>query len=129
MRNKDIKVIETEAEYDAVLKRIDQLLDIDPEPDSLEGRELQLLLVLVEKYEDEHYFIDMPDPIEAIKVRMDDLGMKAKDLIPYIGDKGTVSKVLNRKTPLSLNMIRRLSSALHIPAEILLQEIELKNAS
>lgn len=125
----DIKIIETEVEYDAVLKRIDQLLDIDPEPESQEGQELQLLLVLVEKYEDEHYFIDMPDPIEAIKVRMDDLGMKAKDLIPYIGDKGTVSKVLNRKTPLSLNMIRRLSSALHIPAEILLQEIELKNAS
>ena len=127
--NIDIKVIETEVEYEAALKRIDQLLDIDPEPESQEGQELQLLLVLVEKYEDEHYAIDMPDPIEAIKVRMDDLGLKAKDLIPYIGDKGTVSKVLNRKIPLSINMIRRLSSALHIPAEILLQEIELKNAS
>jgi len=129
MMNIDIKVIETEVEYEAALKRIDQLLDIDPEPESQEGQELQLLLVLVEKYEDEHYAIDMPDPIEAIKVRMDDLGLKAKDLIPYIGDKGTVSKVLNRKIPLSINMIRRLSSALHIPAEILLQEIELKNAS
>jgi HTH-type transcriptional regulator / antitoxin HigA len=124
-----IKIIETEAEYDAALKRIDQLLDIGPEPESLEGRELQLLLVLVEKYEDEHYAIDMPDPIEAIKVRMDDLGMKAKDLIPYIGDKGTVSKVLSRKIHLSINMIRRLSTALHIPAEVLLQEVELKNAS
>ena len=124
-----IKIIETETEYNTALKRIDQLLDINPEPDSPEGQELQLLLILVEKYEDEHYVIDMPDPIEAIKVRMDDLGLKAKDLVPYIGDKGTVSKVLNCKIPLSINMIRRLSVALHIPAEILLQEVELKNAS
>ena len=82
--------------------------------------------MLVEKYEDQHYAIDAPDPIEAIKVRMDDLGWKPKDLTPFIGDKGTVSKVLNRKVPLSLNMIRRLTTALSLPAEVLLQETPLK---
>ncbi len=116
-----IKVIETKKEHAAALNRIDAIFDAAPE--SPEGKELKLLLVLVEKYEDEHYAIDMPDPIEAIKVRMDDLGWKPKDLVPFIGDKGTVSRVLNRKTPLSLNMIRRLSKALALPAEVLLQEI------
>ena len=121
------KIIETEEEYEQALQRVDALFDANPS--SLEGHEMTLLLVLIEKYEDEHHTIDLPDPIEAIKVRMDDLGLKPKDLIPFVGDKGTVSKVLNRKIPLSLNMIRKLSKKLHLPAEILLQEVFLKTSA
>ncbi len=116
------KVVETEAEYEAALEQVDELLDVAPDVDSAEGQKLRLLLVLVEKYEDEHHALDLPDPIEAIKVRMDDLGLQPKDLIPLIGDKGTVSKVLRYKLPLSLRMIRLLSRALNLPAEILVQE-------
>ncbi len=86
---------------------------------------MKLLLYLVEKYEDEHYSIDLPDPIEAIKTRMEDLGLEAKDLVAAIGDKGTVSKVLNKRIPLSLRMIRNLSKMLHLPADILIQETKL----
>lgn len=117
------KIIETESEYEAALERADQLLDTNPDPGNVEGQELRLLLVLIEKYEDEHHAIDLPDPIEAIKARMDDLGLQPKDLIPLIGDKGTVSKVLRHKLPLSLRMIRQLSQALDLPAEILVQEV------
>ena len=69
------KIIETEPEYEVALERVDELLDAAPDTDSAEGRELQLLLVLIEKYEDEHHLIDLPDPIQAIKVRMDDLAV------------------------------------------------------
>jgi HTH-type transcriptional regulator/antitoxin HigA len=93
-----------------------------------EFKELKLLLFLVEKYEDEHDPINLPDPIEAIKIRMEDLGLEAKDLVVAIGDKGTVSKVLNRRIPLSLRMIRNLSAMLQLPAEILIQEPKLKAA-
>ncbi len=121
------KIIETESEYEAALSRVDELLDANPNPDDVEGQELRLLLVLIEKYEDEHHAIDLPDPVAAIKVRMDDLGLRPKDLIPLIGDKGTVSKVLRYKLPLSLRMIRQLSQALDLPADILVQEIALED--
>ena len=116
------KLIETEAEYEAALEQVDELLDAAPDVDSAEGQKLRLLLVLIEKYEDEHHALDLPDPIAAIKVRMDDFGLQPKDLIPLIGDKGTVSKVLCYKLPLSLRMIRQLSRALDLPADILVQE-------
>jgi len=121
------KVIETEKEYQAALKRVDEIFTAKAK--TKEAEELKLLLVLIEKYEDEHYPINLPDPIEAIKIRMDDLGLTAKDLIDAIGDKGTVSKVLNKKIPLSLRMIRNLSIQLNLPTDILLQEIELTNAA
>ena len=112
--------ITTEEEYEAALARTDDIFEAAL--DSAEGKELKVLLVLIEKYEDEHHAIDLPDPVEAIKVRMDDLGLKPKDLVPFIGD---ISKVLSHKLPLSLNMIRRLSQGLNLPAEILLQEVPL----
>ena len=121
------KVIETEKEYQTALKRVDELFTAKAK--TKEAEELKLLLVLIEKYEDEHYPIHLPDPIEAIKTRMEDLELTAKDLIDAIGDKGTVSKVLNKKIPLSLRMIRNLSTQLKLPAEILLQEIELEKAA
>src|SRR6478609_2093013 len=121
------KVIETEKEHQAALKRVDEIFTAKAK--TKEAEELKLLLVLIEKYEDEHFPINLPDPIEAIKIRMDDLGLTAKDLIDAIGDKGTVSKVLNKKIPLSLRMIRNLSVQLNLPTDILLQEIELINAA
>jgi len=116
-------IIETEVEYHRALERIDQLLDCAV--GSEREKELKLLLLLVENYEDKHFVINNPDPIEAIKIRMEDLGLKNKDLIESIGDKGTVSKVLNHKIPLSLKMIRNLSVQLSIPAEVLIQEVNL----
>lgn len=118
-------ILENKKEYAAALKRIEELMDANPGPRTESGKEMKLLLYLVEKYEDERYPIGLPDPIEAIKIRMEDLGMEAKDLVATIGDKGTVSKVLNRKIPLSLRMIRNLSKQLQLPAEILIQETKL----
>ena len=121
-------LLENKKQYEAALKRIDELMDADPEPRTDAGKEMKLLLYLVEKYEDEHYPIGLPDPIEAIKTRMEDLGLEAKDLIAAIGDKGTVSKVLNRKVPLSLRMVRNLSEMLQLSADVLIQEAKLKVA-
>lgn len=118
-------ILENKKQYDAALKRIEELMDIDPTPRTDAGREMKLLLYLVEKYEEERYPIGSPDPIEAIKIRMDDLGLAPKDLVPSIGDKGTVSKVLNRRIPLSLRMIRNLSKQLQIPADVLIRETKL----
>ncbi len=115
-------VIENKKEYETALGRISLLMDANPRTETGTGKELKLLLYLVEKYEDEHYPIGLPDPIEAIKIRMDDLGLEARDLVAAIGDKGTLSKVLNRRIPLSLRMIRNLSELLQLPADILIQE-------
>jgi HTH-type transcriptional regulator/antitoxin HigA len=121
-------VLESKRDYESALARVDELMDMNPGQKTDQGRELKLLLVLVERYEDEHYPIESPDPIEAIKIRMDDLGMTQSDLIAAIGDKGTVSKVLSHKIALSLRMIRNLSTLLHLPAEVLIKEVKLKAA-
>jgi HTH-type transcriptional regulator/antitoxin HigA len=118
-------ILENKKQYDAALKRIEELMDINPGLKTDAGREMKLLLYLIEKYEDEQYPIGLPDPIEAIKTRMEDLGFEAKDLVTAIGDKGTVSKVLNKRIPLSLRMIRNLSQLLQLPADILIQEPKL----
>lgn len=118
-------ILENKKQYEAALKRIDDLMDANPGPKTDAGKEMKLLLYLVEKYEDEHYPIGLPDPIEAIKTRMEDLGLEAKDLVAAIGDKGTVSKVLNRRIPLSLRMIRNLTGKLQLPADVLIQEAKL----
>lgn len=115
-------VIESKREYEQAMERIDELMDLNPSSKSEAGKELKLLLLLVERYEDEHFPIGLPDPVEAIKIRMEDMGLTNIDLIDAIGDKGTVSKVLNRKISLSLRMIRNLSSLLKLPPEILLQQ-------
>lgn len=105
------------------MKRFEELFDVPK--DSPESQELQILVLLVKKFEAENFEeIPLPDPIDAIKVRMEDLGLKAKALVPTMGDKGTVSKVLNRKIPLSLKMIRSLCPILGLPAEVLIQEIQ-----
>jgi HTH-type transcriptional regulator/antitoxin HigA len=116
------KIIRTEADYETALARIDVLMDGDPEPTSAAGEELELLCLLVGNYEAVHYPMDMPSPLEAIKFRMEQAGLKAKDLIPYIGSAPKVSEVLAGKRALSLTMIRKLVNELGIPAEVLLQD-------
>ncbi len=113
-----IKILKTEAEHEAALAEIEKLMDsAKPDRDRLE-----LLILLVSTYEDMHYPIDLPDPIEAIKFRMEQAGLKQKDLIPYIGSRSKVSEVLSHQRPLSIAMIRRLHEGLGIPAEVLLKE-------
>lgn len=118
-------ILENKKQYQAALKRIDELMDANPGQGTDAGKEMKLLLYLIEKYEDEHYSIGLPDPIEAVKIRMEDLGLEPKDLVSAIGDKGTVSKILNKRIPLSLRMIRNLSKMLQLPADILIQEVKL----
>ena len=117
-----IKAIRTETDYLAALREVSVLIDIDPAAESAEGERLEVLGTLVQAYEAKHYPIDPPDPIEAIKFRMDQSGLTVKDLVPYIGPLNRVYEVLSYKRPLSLNMIRRLSEGLHIPAEVLIRE-------
>ena len=114
------KIIKTEQEYQEALERVYILMDAAA--GSVQEEELELLVLLVEKYEEEHYPIDPPDPVEAIKFRMEQEGIEPKDLIPYIGSQSKVSEVLNYKRPLSINMIRNLHRGLGIPAEVLIQK-------
>jgi len=118
----EIKAIRTEADYLAALRAVSALIDLDPASNSPEGERLEVLGTLVQAYEAKHYPIDPPDPIEAIKFRMDQSGLTVKDLVPYIGPLNRVYEVLSYKRPLSLHMIRRLSAGLHIPAEVLIRE-------
>jgi len=113
------KLIKTEQEYAFVLSRIEELMDA--EENSPEVEELELLATLVELYEDEHYAMDLPDPVDAIKFRMEQLGLNQQGLVPFIGNKSKVSEVLNRKRNLTLSMMRSLHQNLGIPAEIFLQ--------
>lgn len=118
----NIKPIRTEDDYRAALADIDRLMDA--EPDTPEGDRLDVLATLVEAWEEKHVPIEEPDPIEAIRHRMEALGMNRKELETLIGGRGRVSEVLNRKRPLSLTMIRRLSETLRIPAGALIRPYE-----
>lgn len=116
----NIKLIKTESDYDQALVRLEKIFDA--KLGSKKGDELEVLAYLIEKYEDEYYPIGPADPIEAIKFRMEQMGMKQKDLAEIIGYKSRVSEILNRKRKLSLEMIRKLHASLNIPTEILIQE-------
>ena len=116
----NIKVIKTEEDYTQALKRFEVIFDAPL--DSIEGDEAELLSILIEKYEDEHYPIEAPDPIEAIKFRMEQMGMNNQDLAEVIGYKSRVSEIFNRKRKLTLNMIRNLHKKLKIPYESLMSE-------
>jgi HTH-type transcriptional regulator/antitoxin HigA len=118
----DIRPIHTEADYKATLKEIDALMDGDPELGTPEGDRLDILATLVQAYEAKRAPITAPDPVEAIKFRMDQSGLSVKDLEPIIGRSNRVYEVLNRKRPLTLAMIRRLHRSLSIPAEVLIAE-------
>lgn len=116
----EIKAIKTEQDYHQALKRLEIIFHA--EIDSPDGDEAEVLSILIEKYEETHYPIAMPDPIEAIKFKMEQMGMKQKDLAEIVGFTSRVSEILNRKRKLTLGMIRKLNTALHIPTEILVQE-------
>jgi HTH-type transcriptional regulator/antitoxin HigA len=116
----NIKVIKTEEDYNQALKRLEVIFDAPI--DSTEGDEAELLSILIEKYEDEHYPIEAPDPIEAIKFRMEQMDMNNQDLAEVIGYKSRVSEIFNRKRKLTLNMIRNLHKKLKIPYESLMSE-------
>ncbi|RUA33316.1 MAG: transcriptional regulator [Bacteroidetes bacterium] len=113
-----IKVIKNEVEYNQALKRLEEIFHAPA--DTHEGDEAEVLSILIEKYEDEHYPIEAPDPIEAIKFRMEQMGMKNKDLAEIIGYKSRASEILSRKRKLTLKMIRNLHEKLKIPYESLL---------
>ena len=114
------KIIKTEPQYRATLARIEKIFDA--RPGTSKGDELELLILLVETYEAEAYPIDLPDPITALRFRMEQAGLTPKDLIPYLGSKSKVSEVLGGRRPLSLAMIRKLVAGLHIPPDVALQE-------
>jgi HTH-type transcriptional regulator / antitoxin HigA len=114
------KVIKTEKEYKQGLKRLEVIFD--SEPGTKEGDELELLGLLIDNYEKIHYPIDLPDPVEAIKFRMEQLNYKPQDLAGVIGFRSRVTEILNKKRKLSLHMIRSINKQMHIPTDVLIQE-------
>ena len=114
----DIKIIKSEKDYNQTLKRFEEIFHAPI--NSEEGDEAELLSLLIEKYEEEHYSIDAPDPIEAIKFRMEQMEMSKKELAQIIGYKSRVSEIFSRKRKLTLNMIRNLHDKLNIPYESLI---------
>jgi HTH-type transcriptional regulator/antitoxin HigA len=117
----EIRPIRTDADYKATLKKISRLMENDPEPGSLSGDRLDVLTTLIQAYEAKHYPIEPPDPIEAIKFRMEQAGLTAKDLVPMIGKTNRVYEILNRKRGLTLKKIWNLHRGLGIPAESLIK--------
>ena len=117
-----MKLIKTKKEYNEALKKAEVLFNLGVKRGTSKGDELEILLLLIEKYEEEHFPIDAPDPVEAIKFRMDQMDLKPKDLESIIGNKSLVSKILNKQRTLSLSMIRAIHEKLNIPTDILIQE-------
>lgn len=117
----EIRPIHSEDDYKAAMREVSAYFDNEPELGSPEGDRFEVLLALVEAYESKHFPIDLPDPIEAIKFRMEQSGLTPKDLVPMIGRLNRVYEILNRKRPLTLPMIRNLHAQLGIPAESLIK--------
>ncbi|ENI5845150.1 helix-turn-helix domain-containing protein [Flavobacterium psychrophilum] len=115
----EIKPIKTEKDYNQALERLDMIFDA--KNGTPEGDELEVLGILIDQYENEHFPIDLPDPIEAIKFRMEQMGYNQNDLANIVGLKSRASEILNRKRKLSLEMIRKLHESLHIPTDVLIQ--------
>lgn len=116
----ELKIIKNEKEYEQYLKWVDDQFDNKIKSNTPEGEKLQVVLLLIKQYEDTKYPIPMPDPIDAIKVKMDELGLKNKDLVGKVGSKGYVSSLLNKKKPLTLELAKLFHQELNIPAEVLL---------
>lgn len=111
-----IKLIKSDSDHEAALNALMALMDTNPAEGSPAADKIEVLATLIEKYEEEHFPIDLPDPIEAIRFRMEQQGLSQRDLIPYIGSAARVSDILNRRRQLSLGMIRALHKGLDIPA-------------
>jgi len=123
----EIKPIKTKADYRAALKEIEALMAA--ESDTPEGERLDVLVTLVEAHENKHYRFELPDPVEAVKFRMEQKGLTPKDLVPMIGRINRVYEVLSRKRPLTLAMIQRLHNELGIPAESLIKQADRRRAA
>ncbi|MCK5155273.1 MAG: ImmA/IrrE family metallo-endopeptidase [Spirochaetales bacterium] len=121
-----MKIIKNELEYKSALFRAEEIIDIDPEINTELADELELITLLINAYEKALYSVDLPDPIDAIKFRMEQQGLKNVDMIQYFGSKSKISEVLNGKRTLSLAMIRKLNKELGIPAEVLISDFEKK---
>ncbi|MCB0488040.1 MAG: helix-turn-helix domain-containing protein [Cyclobacteriaceae bacterium] len=115
----NIKPIKTKKDYQQAMSRLEEIFDA--RRGTKEGDELEILGILIDQYEEEHFPIDLPDPIEAIKFRMEQLGYSQADLAKLVGHKGRASEILNRKRKLSLDMIRQLHDKLNIPTDVLIQ--------
>lgn len=115
-----IRPIRNEADYKKALERLEDIFDAKRGTD--EGDELEILAMVIDNYENESFPIDMPDPISAINFRMEQMGLKQKDLVKMIGFKSRVSEIMNRKRKLTLEMIRKLHTDLNIPTEVLIQD-------
>lgn len=116
----NITPIRNQEDYQKALGRLEEIFDAKKGTEL--GDELEILSILIDRYENENFPIGMPDPIEAIKFRMEQMGMKQKDLAEVVGFKSRVSEILNKKRKLTLDMIRKLSNTLHIPTEVLIQD-------
>jgi len=120
----NIKPIRTEKDYEMAIERLEKIFDASP--DSKEGDEAEILSILIDNYENLHYQIEAPDPIEAIKIRMEEMNIKQKDLVGIIGGKSRVSEVLNRKKKLTVDMIREIEKTLTLSASVLVHNYKLK---
>lgn len=118
-----IKPIKTEQDYEKALERLELIFDASP--NSNEGDEAEILSMLIDNYENQHYPIEAPNPIEAIKIRMEEMNLKQKDLVGVIGGKSRVSEILNKKKKLTVDMIRELERTLHISASVLVNNYQL----
>jgi HTH-type transcriptional regulator/antitoxin HigA len=116
----ELKVIKSEEQYQEYLTWVDELFDKQVKPDTKEGEMLQVALVLIKQYEDANYPVPMPDPIEAIKSKMKDAGLRNKDLVGKVGSKGYISSILSGRKPLTLELAKLFHRELNIPAEVLL---------
>ncbi len=123
----DILPIKTEDDYQAALEEMERLFNAVP--NSAEGDRLEVLTTLIEAYEEKHYSIPLPDPVEAILYHIESRGLSRRDLEPFIGSRARVSEVLNRKRPLTIGMIRKLHRGLGIPADILIQAYSLEKSA
>jgi HTH-type transcriptional regulator/antitoxin HigA len=119
----NLKPIKNESDYQNALQRLEEIFDAPV--DTKEGDEAEILSLMIENYENEHYPIEAPDPIEAIKIRMEELNLRQKDLVGIIGGKSRVSEILNRKKKLTVEMIRELERILQIPASVLVNNYQL----
>ncbi len=123
LRKMDIKPIKTKKDFENTLARLEQIFDAPI--NSPEGDEAEILSLLIENYENQHYSIEAPDPVEAIKIRMEEMNLKQKDLIGIIGGKSRVSEILNKKKRLTVEMIRNLTAKLNLSASILVSNYTL----
>ena len=121
----EIKPIKTEKDYNKALERLELIFDASP--NSKKGDEAEILSLLIENYENKHYPIESPDPIEAIKIRMEEMNLKQKDLVGIIGGKSRVSEILNKKKRLTVDMIRELEQILHISTSVLVNNYQLES--